>query len=112
MDDMYDSYLKHSDEHGESDTTLDRIDVNGNYELSNCRWATRQLQTRNMRPRSSNKSGVTGVRELSEDKWEASLKVDGIKHIIGNLSTFEEACSARKELEEKFWNETNNSEAI
>lgn len=29
--------------------TLDRIDSNGNYEKSNCRWATREAQQNNMR---------------------------------------------------------------
>lgn len=49
-------------------TTLDRIDVNGNYEPRNCRWADRKTQSRNKR--NSRFVVMDGVRyhiaELSE----------------------------------------------
>src|SRR5690242_13412883 len=49
VNDMYDSYLEHVYAYGERNTTIDRIDVNGDYWKDNCRWATYQQQILNRR---------------------------------------------------------------
>src|SRR5579864_8302767 len=49
MKDMYESYLSHIKEFGENNTSIDRIDVDGNYEPNNCKWSTNREQQRNKR---------------------------------------------------------------
>jgi hypothetical protein len=48
--------------------TLDRIDVNGNYEKNNCRWASAAVQARNKRSNTLRRD----VRRLTAREW-ASL---------------------------------------
>lgn len=48
-EDMWDSYVDHITDHGPMQTSIDRIDVNGNYQKENCRWATNKVQLFNRR---------------------------------------------------------------
>lgn len=64
--------------------SLDRIDVNGNYEPSNCRWASRSTQSRNTtRAQFLTVDGVEyHVKELSE-KTGINQRTISIRHSRG-----------------------------
>ena len=47
--DMFDDYVKHCEQYGESNTSLDRKDFESNYTKENCRWATNKEQANNKR---------------------------------------------------------------
>jgi hypothetical protein len=47
--DLHDSYIEHVNQYGEKNTTIDRIDCNGNYTIDNLRWATIEQQNQNRR---------------------------------------------------------------
>ena len=88
IEDMYPSY--------QEGLSIDRIEVNGNYEPDNCRWESRQIQSRNTRDiQSNNTSGYRGVywnKKLS--KWRVQITVDNKQIHLGLFQTALEAGKA------------------
>lgn len=88
--------------------SLDRIDVNGNYEPGNCKWSTGFEQSRNQRLSRKSNSGVRGVSWNARDKlWYAVINVDKKRKHIGCFKTKEEAIEERRKAELKYWGKSS-----
>lgn len=73
----FNSFFKWATENGYSkELTIDRIDVNGNYEPNNCRWADIKVQCNN---RTSNIKITIGNATKSLKEWCEIFEVDYAK---------------------------------
>lgn len=79
--------------------TIDRIDVDGNYEPSNCRWVTKLTQSANQRPK-RNQTGFPGVNP-NYNKYKATISIDNKSIFLGNYDTKEEAFEVYQKAKEK-----------
>jgi hypothetical protein len=68
--------------------SIDRIDNNGNYEPSNCRWTNSTIQSRNQRIPKNNTSGYKGVSYHKRDNnFKAQIWVNKIHYYLGLFPT-------------------------
>ncbi len=75
---------------------IGRIDNNGNYKPSNCRWVTPRENILNQRTKKNNTSGYRGVSLFKHNKlWRAYITIKGKTTHLGYYATPEEAVTAR-----------------
>jgi len=83
------------DRNGRNLLTIDRIDPNGDYEPSNCRWVDYLTQNTHLSKNRNNKSGYTGLFLQSSGRWLVTLSINDKSVNIGTFNTQKEGLEAR-----------------
>lgn len=89
---------------------IDRIDPNGDYEPSNCRWVSCGVSTFNRNKSVRNKSGYAGVRQNRYGTWDAKIGLNHKVYTLGTYQTIEEAAKVRRDAELKYYGKTLQDE--
>lgn len=87
--------------------SLDRIDVNGNYEPGNCRWATKDVQQHNVRARTSTGHlGISWSDERQRYVWRVMRHGQSKQ---GRCLTLDDAIAARDAATAELYGATGTS---
>ena len=86
--------------------SIDRIDNNGNYTLTNVRWNSANNQQHNKRLDKRNKFGIAGIKRVNAPglitpTYGARMMINGKTLSLYCGPDFFEACCARKAMEHK-----------
>lgn len=104
----FENFLEDMGERPEG-TSLDRVNVNGNYEPSNCRWADNTIQSYNREDiNRKNASGRTGVILNKNGSYKAQIGYYKTNIVLSYGTDFNTACALRREAELKYYGVTKD----
>lgn len=101
--DSFDAFVEDMGYRPNPKLSIERVDVNGDYEPSNCIWADATRQARNQNPRKDSPSGSRGIYRTKAGTYSVFIQLDGKQKRIGTFKYLEHAKMARREAEKTYW---------